>query len=216
MAVQTIAKTHNDKLLIACRDLFLEDPGLSIDNAARTLSERFRNQGLVKDEISRIRLEVRNRIRSASGVASRLSRPERAPFNPPHHAPEQRKKEPEQKPAEVIPMRPKPQTHPRAPEAKKERIKFLSDWVMTHPHARISDAVAALKKEFGTALSTRYVADTLKVARELTGLEGSAPTTPPTVFHLAQIAKQLREHGIRRIDILPDGRYTVEYTNPEE
>lgn len=183
------------------RKLFLEDPNASIDSIARTLNAHYSNHGLVKDELSRIRMEVRKLIDHSHSKSTSVVqlRKERAMQ---HSATIQ----PHTEPAPVLTK--------KDAEGKRARITFLSDWVLSHPNARISDAQEALHDTFGIGLNTKYVADTLKAARQLVGLdkpqekvEGATPAT----FNLAHTVKTLRDAGIRSIEIMDDGRYRVEY-----
>jgi hypothetical protein len=196
------------------RKLFMEDPSLSIDTAARRINEGCK-RGLVKGEIARIRQEVRQRINSAGGkVVPIVSTKE--PFNRPRYAHEKyaddmaRRIEKKVKKTEPEVVAPAPPPEPKLnANEKADRVAFLGDWVMANPQARIQDAQKALKERFGVGLNTKYVADTLKVAREL-AFAPKVSVAAPVAINVAAIARQLRDAGVKKIEI-GETSFTVEY-----
>lgn len=208
---EALRKAHD-----LARDLFLENPGLSIDAAARTINETC-DRGLVKTEISLIRQEVRSRIsHGANGIkwphAPKLKA--REPFNPPHFGEPQR---PKLKAVESEATMPAKKEQPQSPplSTKEERAAFLSDWAEKNPNATIADARAALNERFGLAMGTAYIADTLRVAKEIARSAQHAHPVEATIQgnsqeeKIEEIVKTCRALGILAIHI--DGNdYRVE------
>lgn len=174
------------------RRLFLDDPGRSIDEVARELSNS--GLGLKKDILSRIRYDVRRAIdgglqpkhtppllRRRNPFDPKVQvinpvpavRPE--PFNPPRLIPIKTMIElPPVSPPPVVHAVPNPPTPPAPePEAEKptapleDRKRWLEDWLLENPDASVTKAREALHRQFGITMSTTTISDLVKTVRAL-------------------------------------------------
>lgn len=195
-----MAVAVNNKDLVSAeqyaRDLFTEKPNLGIDDAARLINERCR-RGLMKPVISRIRMEVRQRIEAENLFRKPTEQTRVTPvivrkrqiFNPirvvVNPEPVQDAKaalmatmardpqsitiEHTEKPMAAPNLKDAPQ-QPQAPRSSttQERKQFLETWALNNPLATIEAARDALKAEFdGVAMGTKIISDTLREARRL-------------------------------------------------
>lgn len=155
------------------RELFLEDPSLSIDAAARTVSDRFRG-GIHKSILSGIRREVQQAIDSGHAktqpTKTTVYRP-RQPFNPPRIRSEEVSVTPAFTPASEKP------TPSDASSARSDRKRFAEEWSLDHPEASVSDLRRAVTDRFGMAMATAELASILRLARNL-HRESKAPSLP--------------------------------------
>jgi hypothetical protein len=187
-------RQHYEPIEEEARSLFLEDPNRSLDEVARTLSHKYRDQGITKSAISRIRKEVRRAITSAMTpeqppvLRGKNSEKEFKggiePFNPvrwhqPTHATQEVV---ESVMAAVHTLKSKapkaaqrheqqklfPEPEPGFPESThEERIRFLEDYALNNINATIDKARQALKHRFGVAVGTKAISETLAIAKQL-------------------------------------------------
>lgn len=188
------------------RKLIKRNPAASIDTIARVVSERFHGHGVTKEWIARARREARVSLSSSPPPATQEGVVEQV-----------KHKEPE--PIE---------------STKEERAKFLNEWALANPGASIAQARASLKDRFGMTMATHYIAETMRLARQIhdedrrkkaaTDAVGLTPTAATAVAEsnasdkkplqspesIAIFARTMKLAGIRKIEIFPDGRYTYE------
>lgn len=181
------------------RQMFIASPDLSIDEAARQISDRFKGNGIHKSRIS----EIRNNVR------------ERMPFNTPRLAVAVQQDE-----ESAVTTLAK---HVRniIPKTSSTEIRraFLSDWAEKHPDATIQDARDALDERFGKGLGIQYINDTMKAARELFGRRhvllqaARAPKMAKETKELGvkNLVIQMRAMGINKITLSEDGGVKVEF-----
>jgi hypothetical protein len=149
---------------LTCRSIFFEDPGLSIDEAARILSERFRGEGLVKPDISRIRREVRQVIGLPQVPQEEMQNrlPPLPAFNPPRL------------------VASKPETPVVAVTTPEERRRFCDDYILeNYPNVTVDKVRQALIKRFGVAISPQYISNSIKAAKD--AAQTSLVFNPPSV-----------------------------------
>jgi hypothetical protein len=220
------------------RQLFFDDPSLSISEAARTLSNQ--RLGVATDVLSRIRTEVRQKIQNlhekpkwVEPLIRRQPRPEPAkvvaPFNPPRLVLAQ-KPEPEVKP-EPEPVEPEPAPKQEvsapapepAPEIKVEettetRRRWLEDWMLDHPKASVNKARDALRDHFGRTLSTTAIAEVVRIVHDSAGLVPKPVQRPepeqssllPYAAQVADVIHRARYLGIRKLELVDGGHYEVD------
>lgn len=134
------AETQDYSAESRARQLFLDNPGLSIDDAARLLAHQ--GSGLTKGIISRIRMEVRQaidrgfvktQVRPTPVIIRRHGQPvvprpqpvvPKPPFNPPRLALPQEEPAPVVQP--VVPIQVQPQPIPTAPADTNDMLARLA------------------------------------------------------------------------------------------
>lgn len=235
----TIAKDHD---LVEseqfAKSLFMENPSLGIDDAARQIAKECR-RALVKPAISEIRHSVREQIlRAGASLQASLTQPRgitQYPRKPSTQAPTSPRftnsprlvsvPVPVQQPVEI-----KDKNIGFRVSTSKERGAFLSDWAENNPTATVAQARQALVEKFGQAMGTAYILSTMQIARRLHELPEPSkaleiaqeavkqePVTIPAPESKSwqdaagTFAKALKEAGIKSLALKDDGTYTVEF-----
>jgi hypothetical protein len=169
------------------RNLFLDDPDLSIDDAARQL-DSMTDRTLGKDVLSQIRREVREHINRSMGAGTprpivnlpATARKDTKFANHPRLAEDKNLKvvpgtsvasvDDYQKGAEMD-----GKNMARRPQVDSgEKKKWFENWALENPWSTIKEGRAAITAQFGEGLGTDFIADTLKTARKLTQEAASA------------------------------------------
>lgn len=178
------------------RTLFLAEPNLGIDDAARRINEECR-RGLIKPTISNIRREVRQRLEAealfSKDAASKIGNsagyiirkkqvfnPVRVVVNP---APLLNVKSAleslvnkedvtvEAVESTVTSTKSLEKPAPASAELranKADRLAFLESWALENPLATIEQAREALREKFnGVAMGTKVISDTLRMSRQI-------------------------------------------------
>jgi hypothetical protein len=115
---------------------------------------------------------------------------------------------------------------------KLDRVKFLEDWALQNPLETIEEARTAIRERFGISLGTKIISDTLRDAKRRweterrVATEHHRPMTAPTPREPAPepapappvlngpvrtLALAMKNHGIRLIEIKPDGSIHAEF-----
>ncbi len=200
------------------KKLFLDDPDMSIDEAAREV-DRHCQRSLGKDALSRVRREVRERINSKMGSQSF---PAPAPVKP-GFVNRPRLAEPKAQEAKVEAN----MAGGRRPMVDTvEKKKWFNDWAFSNPWSTIKEARASITTQFGEGLGTDYIAETLKTARHLvveqrkdnelksiplpTVLATALPSEKPLREVIREVAVMMRAAGVKSIKINPDGSVDFE------
>lgn len=205
------------------REIFLDDLDMPVSSVAKIIAEQT-GETLSETQINSIKSDVERRIARALPVA-----------------------EPRQQEQEYFTNRPRlvvgnknKMTKDTAMARKgralvdvTEKRKWLNDWALENGgQATIKEAKEALQKQFGEALGTSYIAQTLKDARQLlleerrrqrheaatvavpenlTVAAVPSPTAQPSLREtIRSIASLMRVSGIRKLEILPDGTVNFE------
>jgi hypothetical protein len=210
------------------RRLFMDDPTLSIHDVARALDKE--GCALGTDLITSIRREVRQKIDAAHHGDRKWPQPliRRAPevqiVNP---LPKPRFNVtpvvPVPKPVEAKPLEAKAPPEPQQPTppplgepTTEQKRNWLDDWLLEHPDASVPRARVALQTKFGSALSTTYIADRVKLIREAQKPEAAihADSTPtpesvPRGAAVADLAHRMKALGVSKMEIVGD-HYRIE------
>lgn len=159
------------------RRCFTENPFMSLDQAAKKLDKEHYHK-LHLSEITRIRTFAKQQLASQGklpAIQPQIRRKEA--FNAPRLtvAPE------------VVTVNATAEAVPQAVKqfpvsSKQDRSKFLDSWAEQHPNGTINEARKALMDHFGMAIGTAHIAETLKLARQIAGLEPKPQEKPVPVL----------------------------------
>lgn len=210
-----LANPHNlQEAERIARELFLENPSLSIDSAARELARRCR-YGLNKDRLSAIRRSVQSSVTVAPPTEAVQPKRwvAREPFNPPKI-----KEVAVETTAEEVAAAGSSKPISAPPSTRNDRVSFLNEWVEKNPLATVEAARKAVLERFGISLGTTYIAETLRVARHIyeedRGPESVAPRRglrqEDIVRDIHDLVRAMKRLGVKSISIENDGNFHAE------
>lgn len=190
--MNTAMKTDKSVAEEYVRNLFNTDPYLSIDEVARLL-DKGRFHRLHKSDLARIRIFVKQQLASQGKLQALPPqiRKKNDVFNPPRLAIQPALEQNNVQSTTGADMGAAHNTPHKSfrPSSKKERADFLYQWADKHPHATIVDARKALLEEFGMAVGTAFIAETLKFARQVHGVDPKPQEKPLTAAQTATVAE---------------------------
>lgn len=168
-------------VLDRARQIWMDDPGLTIDDVARFLAgERL---GWIPDKgsLSRTRMEVRQKISAAGGVIVPV--PPVVHRNGNGHASRVEPFNPIKLPAREEIAMPKVVEKTEDPDPKAwgpaERRRWLEGWCLEHPDTNYRQADAALQEKCGKGLTFGEIGQVIRLARSAAGLPPPRPGPRP-------------------------------------